>query len=63
MNHQTVEFLARDRIAGLRMDVDRLGSDRAEPSPWRPPPIAAGGVVRRLLARFTVGTFVAGRHR
>lgn len=61
MNHHTIEFLANDRIAGMRHDAEQHGYAPVERAARRPSHGFAVGF-RRLIARVASATLVAARH-
>jgi hypothetical protein len=62
MNHTTIEFLARDRIAGMRQDADQHGYEPPERATRRPFRIVSLVPLRRLIGRLASATFVTARH-
>jgi hypothetical protein len=62
MNHTTIEFLARDRIAAMRQEADQHGYESMVRPARRPFRIVSTVPFRRLLGRLASATLVAARH-
>jgi hypothetical protein len=62
MNHTTIEFLARDRIAGMRHEAEQHGYEPTERAARRPLRIVSTVPFRRLIGRLASATLVAARH-